>query len=402
ALSNENEPPSETRGYATGLSTNTASRRKNKIKRKDPLVEIYGEDVDRDEEGKWTDVAFERLKQKAETNMIEAYVHKERSVDVSADHITDVHRLLFHPDFILLSYNVDRSRFQTMHSAANDGFYVPNPPSTSPRNLERVEKRLIATEPNAGIQWFDPSSCLNVQPDPLALEPRRFIRPEPTILWHNMRTYPDMFYDAEGSLPDMQADELALTRLVKAVPSPFASVEDSPLETYTLAFEIGTLSLQDHPWMSDEMKLARSLESNVSTLSERARGHIIENLDRELLKLRTEYQARQSTRPNPLGPQTPALGPDGIYCARPAMSEESQADETLNEVKLRLQLLDRIKKTRQLRNTEAQCDLLLEFRILQDWEHLQEIRTTKGFSATAVEIQVHTSIPDPDEVLSQT
>lgn len=78
---------------------NSSKRRKRNLKRKDSIAEIYGDDADRDQEGKWADIggqpfskasvvrlgtyrpfclAFGKLTERAETQAIDSYLEQNR------------------------------------------------------------------------------------------------------------------------------------------------------------------------------------------------------------------------------------------------------------------------------------------------------------------------------------
>ncbi|KNC98997.1 uncharacterized protein SPPG_09335 [Spizellomyces punctatus DAOM BR117] len=60
-------------------------------------------------------------------------------------------------------------------------------------------------------------------------------------------------------------------------------------------------------------------------------------------------------------------------------------------------MLEEIRETRLLRDAEAQTDRLLEFKILQGWSQLKQIRETEGFASTSLKVIVRSSETIEDE-----
>ncbi|KAI8911928.1 hypothetical protein DFJ77DRAFT_549745 [Powellomyces hirtus] len=369
----------------------SASRRPLKLKRKDSFTEIYGDDADRDEEGKWATNAFKKLKERAEKQMIDAYIGKERPLTTISGQ--QENGFIFHPDTVLPTYNLERTRRNIMHSMEGDGFYVPKQPVIARETLERVEKRLIWTEPNNGRNWFDAFHQLIAQPIPTTCRARRPFRPVPTLLWHSTRTYPDDSQLAETSDSNSQhLDGLAVTRDHIVAHSSFvpagnvsgSSSIKSGRSTYLLVFDIDALSLMDHPWMSQEMRLALQLEDRVAMLRERQRQQVVQGLTTQFEVARDAYVDFKARHP------LPTLASLDVNTLQSA----GEITRALNERQERIRELHVL---RQLRNTEAQTDRLLEFKILQDWDRIRHLRDTQGHAATSLTLLIEAAESDLEE-----
>ncbi|TPX58276.1 hypothetical protein PhCBS80983_g03247 [Powellomyces hirtus] len=334
----------------------SASRRPLKLKRKDSFTEIYGDDADRDEEGKWATNAFKKLKERAEKQMIDAYIGKEKPLTTISGQ--QENGFIFHPDTVLATYNLERTRRNIMHSMEGDGLYVPKQPVIARETLERVEKRLIWTEPN------------------------------------NTRTYPDDGQLAETSDSNSQAhlDGLAVTRDHIVAHSSFvpagnvsgSSSVKSGRSTYLLVFDIDALSLMDHPWMSQEMRLALQLEDRVAILRERQRQQVVQGLKTQFEVARDAYVDFKVRHPLPT---LVSLDVNTLQSA-------GEITRALNERQERIRELHVL---RQLRNTEAQTDRLLEFKILQDWDRIRHLRDTQGHAATSLTLLIEAAESDLEE-----
>ncbi|KAJ3134215.1 Coiled-coil and C2 domain-containing protein 2A [Geranomyces variabilis] len=349
------------REHYTTLPTpsSTPQSPKKTLKRKDSFAEIYGDDSDRDEEGNWAVAAFKKLKERAETQAIESYLQKDRPSDVRARQNDSA--ILFHPDVVLPSYGAERARTRFLHSAELDGFYVPEQPVRSEQNMERLEKRLVWTEPDQGARWFDAFHRLNAAPIPLALEPRRPIRSDLTLLWHAVRTYPV----PDDSHLTLTSDNLALTRIPIGAALPGGGGESRTLQ---LDVELGDLTLTEHTGISREARIVGQLSQRVETLRERRRTCVAAAAQERLDAARNLYAAE--------------FGGD-VYAASPvsAAGSEDRKAERLME----------IKALRALRDAEFQTDRLLEFRILQDWDEISAARQASGSPSTGLTLLIETT-----------
>ncbi|KAJ3169599.1 Coiled-coil and C2 domain-containing protein 2A [Geranomyces variabilis] len=346
--------------YATlPTPSSTPQSPKKTLKRKDSFAEIYGDDSDRDEEGNWAVAAFEKLKERAETQAIESYLQKDRPSDVRARQNDSA--ILFHPDVVLPNYGAERARTGFLHSAELDGFYVPEQPVRSEQNMERLEKRLVWTEPDQGSRWFDAFHRLNAAHIPLALEPRRPIRSDLTLLWHAVRTYPV----PDDSHLTLTSDNLALARVPIGAALPGGGGESRTLQ---LDVELGDLTLTEHTGMSQEARIVGQLSQRVETLRERRRTCVAAAAQERLDAARNLYAAE--------------FGGD-VYAASPvsAAGSEDRKAERLME----------IKALRALRDAEFQTDRLLEFRILQDWDEISAARQASGSPSTGLTLLIETT-----------
>ncbi|KAJ3157478.1 Coiled-coil and C2 domain-containing protein 2A [Geranomyces michiganensis] len=248
----------------------------------------------------------------------------------------------------------------SLHPAELDGFYVPEQPRTWEFNVERLEKRLLWTEPDHGARWFDVFHRPIAVPIPLALEPRRPIRSDLTLLWHAVRTYPV----PDDSQITQTSDNLALTRIPIGAALPGGGGQ---CLTFQLDIELGDLTLTEHPGISVEARLAGQLSRRVEILRERRRTRVADAAQERLDAARSLYAAEFG---------------GNVYLASPV-----SADDTADRKAERMM---EIKTIRALRDAEFQTDRLLEFRILQDWNEVSAARQASGSASTGLTLLIET------------
>lgn len=161
----------------------------------------------------------------------------------------------------------------------------------------------------------------------------------------------------------MTSDDLALAGI--RVGDPLPSDGDVENRTYQLDFELGDLTLTEHSSISPEARLATQLVKRVEALQERRRMRVAV-LAQERLEAARKARELEST-------------PE-IYAATP--EAEGRGEDRRNE------LLREIKTLRALRDAEYQTDRLMEFRILQDWEHIVALREKAGLATTGLTLLI--------------
>ena len=153
-----------------------------------------------------------------------------------------------------------------------EGFYVEESFYSSEWNLSKMERRLLALEDIQDKDWFRLDFKLDIEPIPLNASFSR-----------NSRYIKDVSKnekDVENSMIPPY-NELEMRKAYKS--STFRRVMDSPDGTYTLCLELNGLELTDHPFMTQEFKLARYLKELMESWSHRKRVKIVQFLTDKLL-----------------------------------------------------------------------------------------------------------------------
>eukprot|EP00842_Homolaphlyctis_polyrhiza_P004472 jgi/Hompol1/5025/HPOL_000560-RA len=151
-------------------------------------------------------------------------------------------------------------------------------------------------------------------------------------------------------------------------------------------------------------------------MQERKRDSIVDFLTAKLQALCAEYQEYKqaspfsnlnapSAEPSFESNQTSPHSHDGNTVRDIVLSRIQGAEEAerlriaqMNDESTRLRFLQEIKATRALRDTEAQMDRLIEFKILKAWESLKAVRNLQGFSSTSLVIKLILRDTEPEKV----
>ncbi|KAI8816396.1 uncharacterized protein EV422DRAFT_545881 [Fimicolochytrium jonesii] len=366
-------------------------RKRAKPKQRDEFHEIYGSDADRDEEGRWAESAFKKLKEKAEVETITTYVLRKGKEPAVLPGLID--RLLFHPDYVSPSAGVSpgaqagaRNRGQrTPAFLADAGLYVPDPPPVSLRNMQRMEKRILCCEPDSAAQWFTPTQTLAISPIPLSTVPRRPFRDPIPILnqWsQGIKTHP-VDIETPSSSSDIDTPDLLILRTPLTKPSTYTPITHTPSGTYLLVLDLCAIEFRDHPLMTEEMALARSVENGVRELNGRRKRGVVETLSRQLGAAREAW--REWVVAHPEYDNTAAADGNENH---PRSKGRKQMLKVQRDLHARRVLLEKVRAVRLLRDAETQTEREVEFRVLREWQRLGEVRAKQGFVGSAVMVGV--------------
>lgn len=231
--------------------------------------------------------------------------------------------------------------------------------------------RLLATEPTKYYnfkvrKWFDGPRHVCILPDPLN--------------YVHYRT-------PEIEQEDVETGKSKQLELFSKTPFIFSNSQDI---SRTLVVDIVGLSLSLHPLMLQEQKLSLNLKKLLHLLAERKRKNIVWFLTEKLVSLRADCweklerlkKLRSDHSSNNISRRRSTL--KKVPLSRPKKSSEVDDME-----KIVYQCLLDIQSNRLLRDTEAQTDRLLEFRIVKTWEDIKKVRLDQGFQSTGVKLSIH-------------
>ncbi|KAI9202742.1 uncharacterized protein BJ171DRAFT_626486 [Polychytrium aggregatum] len=343
----------------------------------------------------------------AQKRQISTYVSLEKWVPCWTKIAESEKQLLVDPEtFTTPTTESWMSLQESIYFIEEEGFFVPETPYFPPRNLRKLEFRLRMTEPNYGSKWFGPDQKLCFQPIPWRVDrPRRYVRDVPFT--PVTRKYGDFFEELEfcepGSAPQIKAIDATHIERRSAVRSmSFKPVLDNPTGSYVMIIDLVDISLNEHPLMTEEMRLAIEIESWVRLLRSRKRNGIVTFLTRKLESLREQMREHPyfEFSEDPIGELSGQSKAEGQPQSRQklhsyeirAMREKHERQENAY-----LKLLENIRATRLLRDTEAQTDRLLEFKILQKWEQMKHIRGQSGFTTSSLKVSVKCKPRSPEE-----
>ncbi|KAJ3413142.1 Coiled-coil and C2 domain-containing protein 2A [Chytridiales sp. JEL 0842] len=390
---------------------------KKKKKEKDGSYDLL-KDPDFDSTDQLDDQDFKRLAEKADQESIGMYVGLEKweafwkSLREAADNI------LFHPEkFALPTTGSFTALYESLRFPEEEGFYVGEPPKVPNSNLRKLERRLRMSEPNHGLSWFGPDQKLAVIPNPLRYRSQRPGAPPPLPVPNAASSFKDAFRSSLSLKPEEYVsdpylnssnesnDSMALV-LKKALPStPFRPITDNPDGTYLLVMTLGSLVIEEHPLLTDECKQMRQIENWISLLRARKKTDVVQYLTNKLESLKTAYSEFMSRSEYLLKSDVAAAAEvDEIYPAKPhsksfyarhiAKREEAEREKVRQDHEdRRKEFLEDIRATRLLRDTEAQTNRLLEFKILQAWDNIKALRTEKGETSTSIKVLVRAKDP---------
>ncbi|KAI9317369.1 hypothetical protein DFJ73DRAFT_635749, partial [Zopfochytrium polystomum] len=283
-----------------------------------------------------------------------------------------------------------------------DGLYVGDPPKVNPKNLRKVEKRLRASEPNHGESWFGPSQHLALLPNPLRYRSYRPNAPPPVpipaaLVGQAQNSGSDLAFPSRSSL----ATVATRFREIPGGAGARDGLGDGRGE-YTLVFCLAGLDVEEHPLLCEEIKLAREVERWISALRARRSADVTGFLTKKLTALKASYDEYLKRSSRLLAALTAAAAnrdgrpknSDGspvsgyfqqTAAAREAAWREKARDE--HEEK-RLSYMNEIRATRLQRDAESQATLLLEFKILEAWNKIKQLRRTSGCTSSPLKVLV--------------
>ncbi|KAJ3196676.1 hypothetical protein HK101_008130 [Irineochytrium annulatum] len=402
-----------TRSLGRSVAETTGSSKKTKKKKKRKKADVLkadGEDADDEEVGTSDedDDGFDEFRLLTEIADVEALSTYQGLVKCEND-------------------TAARLKMQGIRYPEQEGFYVGDMPNVYPWNLRKIERRLRWTEKDqvqtfSGADWFGPDQRMKILPDPLRERDERAYSAFPllnndTVHHTHALTPSSLLPNIEAASPtvvltDEPPDPLELVRRPALRSTRFKPIMDTADGSYLLVFKLGDLSFENHPLMSEEIKLAKHVETWMALIKARRKSNVVPFLTDKLQTLKTSYE-EYKTRINILldskrPKTTDAMSPpdEEIYSAMPVATSyygkfiaekeevEFQRAQRRDEERRR-EYREDIRSTRLLRDTEEQMDRLLEFKVLEAWERIKRLRLLAGFIGTTLKVRVN--VKDCDE-----
>ncbi|KAJ1342536.1 hypothetical protein BSLG_002854 [Batrachochytrium salamandrivorans] len=294
----------------------------------------------------------------------------------------------------------------------DEGIYVGAPPYMHPYNVKTLNRRLQITEENHGQRWIGNGPQVLIEPDPMQYTHNRYNRP---VFTSPAATYG--YGNAAINSNTSNATDLYLERQMPIHSSDQSNDLSRPNSTYLLTVDLVSVRFQDHPLMSLEQRLAGSIVEILNTMRERKRANLVDFLTVKIEVLCKEYDefilsspfsdsiSRSAEIPvdHPSLPNMPhsvqktesegvssAQKFQGVVLSRLHELEKKERARIaqINDESIRFRFLQDIQATRLLRDTEAQTDRLLEFKILKAWQDLKQLRNNSRFSSTNLNLKI--------------
>jgi hypothetical protein len=257
--------------------------------------------------------------------------------------------------------------FHTQNSPS-DGFYVGDLPPILPENYDRLVRRLYQTD-RLG-KWFSGPKDVAIQPDPMC-----YVHYKPMV-------HPDVSKKDEWDLEQGWNTE-SIDLVLK--PATRSQLEhDALIEPYLLVVDLVGLQIIDHPLMIPEIKCCYQLRQLVYAWQERKRTDLVSYYNGKLQSLRQEYEDAK-----PALKELEQERPVPAKQVRLGIQETKRRMERFEMEAKQIQRLKEIHTNRLLRDTEAQTNRTLEYKIVKLWERIKEIRREQGFQAASFKLSIH-------------
>jgi hypothetical protein len=157
-----------------------------------------------------------------------------------------------------------------------------------------------------------------------------------------------------------------------------------------LVVDIVGLSLNLHPLMLPEQKLSLNLKKMMHLLGERKRTNIVWFLNEKLISLKSDCAEKvERFQKLPKEDSSNQLSRRRSSLKKVTLNRPKKSSEVDEMERIAYQSLLDIQANRLLRDTEAQTDRLLEFKIVKIWEDIKKIRLDQGFQSTATKLSIH-------------
>lgn len=274
-------------------------------------------------------------------------------------------------------------------NSPSDGFFVGDQPLISKENYDRLLSRLVLTEPSGN--WFIGPRELEIAPDPLnyvhyhSIEKVSFTKNDNTI-------HPEINQDQIGI--DMGDDVFQEIQVIRKKPLFAGELErirqPSP---YLMIVELSSIIFKKHSLFHQELSLCQQLSGYLESFEARKQSALVWSLQEKIWAMRVEI-SESYTKLQKLyqsNEQDDHTKEDVIrFQAKRRMTVlDSSMGNDLKKLESELiQLLKELSDLRQLRDAEAQTDLMLEFNIVKTWESIKQLRSTQGYQSTGYKLTI--------------
>ncbi|KAH6578132.1 hypothetical protein BASA62_000424 [Batrachochytrium salamandrivorans] len=290
---------------------------------------------------------------------------------------------IFHP----LSHSIyaPPTWTQRIRVLEDEGIYVGAPPYMHPYNVKTLNRRLQITEENHGQRWIGNGPQVLIEPDPMQYTHNRYNRP---VFTSPAATYG--YGNAAINSNTSNATDLYLERQMPIHSSDQSNDLSRPNSTYLLTVDLVSVRFQDHPLMSLEQRLAGSIVEILNTMRELPFSDSISRSAEIPVDHPSLPNMPHSVQKTESGGVSSAQKFQGVVLSRLHELEKKERARIaqINDESIRFRFLQDIQATRLLRDTEAQTDRLLEFKILKAWQDLKQLRSNSKFLSTNLNLKI--------------
>ncbi|KAI8999974.1 hypothetical protein BC832DRAFT_563210 [Gaertneriomyces semiglobifer] len=356
-----------------------------KGKRRGAIDGIRPDRDEKDEDGKWAELAFKEMTLRVDLLAKTTHVTKVKHEDWTIKLQQNYFKVIFHPENVAADdLRTWRVHYRTLRTPASDGLHFPLP-DFSLSNLWKLERRLRFGEPDEGTKWFTPDGRLDIRPLSLAQIVYRPTRPVIEIITPSYRRIHPLTLLPSSSSDDADGD---MCTVILSPPTPVRpSIRPAAAPTpYLLIFQLLSVEMHDHPLVTEEMRLAKGVEDRVDAWRTR-QGR---DWDGRVQALRNEYRMVKER-----------YGLDAVLNSRapPVLDMGSGAQATfVQRVRHLISLLTQLLQTRSQMREEDEMNRLLEFEIVRNWELVKACRNEQGFASCAFRLEVRAALNPASDV----
>lgn len=302
-----------------------------------------------------------------------------------------------------LKFALQESSFWSKRRPEFEGLYVGQYPYVSPMNLLKFESRVRLENTNSGAasKWLNSDNQVIRQADHLSTKGRGlqlYITGGNTVFLLEFGKF-------TGTNPIPAVDHTFANPLMLLKPIKWDGFASKAASGYELCVKLSKLQLLSHPFMIPENLTALELTKTVNDICERQKTGKVDFAARKIEGLRALFKQQkqlykqyryqlvecsESASPKPDELTLPQ--------AQVHWRELKQQQRRLEYMEHRLaSILSQLCDTRQLLQAEMETDRLLEFKAIQLWQRLKQIRLDQGFTSTKIKLVVSHELVDRRE-----
>ena len=284
-------------------------------------------------------------------------------------------------------------RVRWTETSPSDGFFVGERPVISKFNYQRLLQRLQVTDSSGN--WFIGPRELEIAPDPL-----NYVHYRNTAALTYNSNYNTIHPEAEGNDTNISIGkgQYREIQLVRKLPHYASHLEKPKLSTpYLLIIEICSIVFKTHPLLHLELDLCNKLTGYLESLNTRKQNALVWYLQKKIWATRVDIAERYAKLIE-------------LYAAQPDIADKNEAIDVVARRRLTLhktnqldhvqqlefdlvQSLKELNQLRQLRDAEAQTDLMLEFNVVKTWESIKQLRQSQGYQSTGHKLTIRINAP---------
>ena len=280
-------------------------------------------------------------------------------------------KLYFSPEDPVPGHVDNMQQYQDrMRSLKQEGFFVDEKSGQEFKKWSVLENRIMRTDPDKWKAWFGADGRMQTNCDDIMKIPLR----------------PAKVSELDTNLLDFDSSQ---SEMAMVLHKPSKSTEDTSnlygSTSFQLVFTFHSLAFAEHPLMTEEIRIAKSIQEMVQKVQQRQRAKHLQYLEGKVMAMQESYFSFKEKYPNPDEYMKRAPAKKGVEsflisnAVAPSPAETSKLDYFTESKRL----LNKIRDAKQEFETESRNDRALEWKLLKLWDTLKQIRNTQKFTSSS-------------------